>query len=60
MFEGAGAVMGRFHRLPTHVRELLIRDPMALQRKHDAYVADFRLITGADVWVPKSARKALK
>lgn len=52
--------MGRFHRLPTHVRELLIRDPMALQRKHDAYVADFRLITGADVWVPKSARKALK
>ena len=42
-----------FYRLPEHIREALIKDPMFLQRKHDAEVAAFRLATGADIWPRK-------
>lgn len=45
--------MTRYYQLPAHIQELLQRDPMALQRKHDAEVARFRLLTKADVWEPK-------
>ena len=46
-----------FHHLPSHTRKQLIYDPMALQRKHDTEVSDFRLLTGADTWKPKITQK---
>lgn len=49
---------GTFHLLPEHLRQALIEDPMYLQRKHDEEVARYRFLTGADVWVPHSERKA--
>jgi len=45
-----------FHMLPGHIREALIKDPMHLQREHDAEVAAFRLTTGADIWTPKEPK----
>lgn len=39
-----------FGLLPEHIRLALLKDPMFLQRKHDAAVARHRLITGADTW----------
>ena len=43
----------RYYLLPAHIREILARDPMYLQRKHDEEVAHFRMLTKADVWRPK-------
>lgn len=46
-----------YSRLPMHTREALEKDPMFLQRKHDADIACYRLLTGADIW-PRLAAPA--